>query len=44
MNIIIKNTTFQIGQDKSDNKTFKIFFNGYNEALIKSITKTKRNY
>jgi hypothetical protein len=41
MNIIIKNTTFQIGQDKSDNKTFKIFFNGYNEALIKSITKTK---
>jgi len=41
MNIIIKNATFQIGQEETDKKSFKIFFNGYSEALIKSITKTK---
>jgi len=38
MKIIIKNSTFQIGYDE---KLFKIFFTCYNEAIIKSITKTK---
>ena len=41
MNIIIKNENFYIGQDQSDNKSFTIFFDSYNEALIKSISKTK---
>ena len=43
MNIIIKNENFYIGQgeDEIDNKSFTIFFDSYNEALIKSITKTK---
>jgi hypothetical protein len=43
MNIIIKNDGFYIGQgqDEIDNKSFTIFFDSYNEALIKSIAKTK---
>jgi hypothetical protein len=41
MNIIIKNPIFQIGYDKDNKNTYKIFFNSYNEAIIKSITKTK---
>lgn len=43
MNIIIKNGNFKIGQgqDETDNKSFTIFFDSYNEALIKSISKTK---
>ena len=43
MNIIIKNDGFYIGQgqDEIDNKSFTIFFDSYNEALIKSISKTK---
>ena len=41
MNIIIKNPTFQIGYDKDNKNTYKIFFNSYNESIIKSITKTK---
>ena len=43
MNIIIKNENFYIGQgeDEIDNKSFTIFFDSYNEALIKSIAKTK---
>ena len=41
MNIIIKNDNFYIGQDQSDNKSFTIFFDSYNEALIKSILKTR---
>ena len=43
MNIIIKNENFYIGQgeDEIDNKSFTIFFDSYNEALIKSISKTK---
>ena len=41
MNIIIKNDNFNIGQDQSDNQTFTIFFDSYNEALIKSISKTR---
>jgi hypothetical protein len=41
MNIIIKTDNFYIGQDLSDNKSFTIFFDSYNEALIKSISKTK---
>ena len=41
MNIIIKNDNFYIGQDQSDNQTFTVFFDSYNEALIKSITKTR---
>jgi hypothetical protein len=43
MNIIIKNDNFNIGQgqDEIDNKSFTIFFDSYNEALIKSIAKTK---
>ena len=37
MNIIIKNENFYIGQgqDEIDNKSFTIFFDSYNEALIK---------
>jgi hypothetical protein len=41
MNIIIKNDNFYIGQDQSDNKLFTIFFDSYNEALIKSLLKTR---
>ena len=41
MNIIIKNDNFYIGQDQSDNQTFTIFFDFYNEALIKSLLKTR---
>ena len=41
MNIIIKNDNFYIGQDQSDNQTFTIFFNSYNEVLIKSLLKTR---
>ena len=41
MNIIIKNENFYIGQDQSDNKSFTIFFDSYNEALIKSLLKTR---
>ena len=41
MNIIIKNDNFYISQDQSDNQTFTIFFDSYNEALIKSISKTR---
>ena len=41
MNIIIKNDNFYIGQDQSDNQTFTIFFDSYNEALIKSLLKTR---
>ena len=41
MNIIIKNDNFYICQDQSDNKSFTIFFDSYNEALIKSILKTR---
>jgi hypothetical protein len=43
MNIIIKTDNFYIGQgqDEIDNKSFTIFFDSYNEALIKSIAKTK---
>jgi hypothetical protein len=41
MNIIIKNDNFYIGQDVKDNKSFTIFFDSYNEALIKSIAKTR---
>ena len=43
MNIIIKTDNFYIGQGQYeiDNKSFTIFFDSYNEALIKSITKTK---
>ena len=41
MNIIIKNDNFYIGQHQSDNQTFTVFFDSYNEALIKSITKTR---
>lgn len=41
MNIIINNSNFKIGQDEKDNKSFTIFFDSYNEALIKSISKTK---
>jgi hypothetical protein len=41
MNIIIKNDNFKIGQDQKDNKLFTIFFDSYNEALIKSIAKTR---
>ena len=41
MNIIIKNDNFYIGQDQSDNKSFTIFFDSYNEALIKSLLKTR---
>ena len=41
MNIIIKNSSFQIGYDKDNKNTYKIFFSSYNETIIKSITKTK---
>ena len=41
MNVIIKNDNFYIAQDQTDNKSFTIFFDSYNEALIKSITKTR---
>jgi hypothetical protein len=41
MNIIIKNDNFYVGQDQSDNKLFTIFFDSYNEALIKSLSKTR---
>ena len=41
MNVIIKNENFYIAQDKTDNNSFTIFFDSYNEALIKSITKTR---
>ena len=41
MKIIIKNPTFQIGQDEDNKNIYKIFFNSYNESIIKSITKTK---
>ena len=41
MNVIIKNENFYIAQDQTDNKSFTIFFDSYNEALIKSITKTR---
>jgi hypothetical protein len=41
MNIIIKNDNFYISQDQSDNKTFTIYFDSYNEALIKSLLKTR---
>ena len=41
MNIIIKNDNFYISQDQSDNQTFTIFFDSYNEALIKSLLKTR---
>ena len=41
MNTIIKNDNFKIGQDLKDNKSFTIFFNSYNEALIKSLLKTR---
>jgi len=43
MNIIIKTDNFKIGQgqDEKDKTSFTIFFNSYNEALIKSIAKTK---
>jgi hypothetical protein len=43
MNIIIKNDNFKIGQgqDQKDKTSFTIFFDSYNEALIKSIAKTK---
>ena len=41
MNIIIKNDNFYISQDQSDNKTFMIYFDSYNEALIKSLLKTR---
>ena len=41
MNIIIKNENFKIGQDQKDNKLFTVFFDSYNEALIKSIAKTR---
>ena len=41
MNIIIKNDNFKIGQDEKDKTSFTIFFDSYNEALIKSISKTK---
>jgi hypothetical protein len=41
MNIIIKNDNFYVGQDQSDNKSFTIFFDSYNEALIKSLLKTR---
>ena len=41
MNTVIKNDNFYIGQDQSDNKSFTIFFDSYNEALIKSLLKTR---
>ena len=41
MNIIINNGNFKIGQDEKDKTSFTIFFDSYNEALIKSISKTK---
>jgi hypothetical protein len=41
MNIIIKTDNFYIGQDQLDNQTFTIFFDSYNEALIKSLSKTR---
>ena len=41
MNIIINNDHFRIGQDQKENKLFTIFFDSYNEALIKSIAKTR---
>ena len=41
MKIIIKNPTFQIGQDEDNKYIYKIFFSSYNEEIIKSITKTK---
>jgi hypothetical protein len=41
MDIIIKNDNFYVGQDQSDNKSFTIFFDSYNEALIKSLLKTR---
>ena len=41
MNIIIKNPTFKIGYDIDNKNTYKIFFSSHNEAIIKSITKTK---
>ena len=41
MNIIIKNDNFYIGQDQTDNKSFTVFFDSYNEALIKSLLKTR---
>jgi hypothetical protein len=41
MNIIIKNDNFKIGQCEKDKTSFTIFFDSYNEALIKSISKTK---
>ena len=41
MNIIIKNDNFYISRDQSDNQTFTVFFDSYNEALIKSLTKTR---
>ena len=41
MNIIIKTDNFYIGQDQLDNQTFTIFFDSYNEALIKSLLKTR---
>ena len=41
MKIIIKNPKFQIWQDEDNKNIYKIFFNSYNESIIKSITKTK---
>jgi hypothetical protein len=41
MNIIIKNDNFYISRDQSDNQTFTVFFDSYNEALIKSLLKTR---
>jgi hypothetical protein len=41
MNTVIKNDNFYVGQDQSDNKSFTIFFDSYNEALIKSLLKTR---
>lgn len=41
MNIIIKTDNFYIGQDQTDNKSFTVFFDSYNEALIKSLLKTR---
>lgn len=41
MNIIIKNDNFYVGQDQTDNKSFTIFFDSYNEVIIKSLLKTR---
>ncbi len=41
MNITIKSDNFKIAQGEKDKTSFTIFFDSYNEGLIKSILKTK---